>query len=218
MASYRSYLVDELSRDAVKEGFVIESLSSQDVIRRGILGYKTTVVYYYCDSSDSRSLELQNILGTMIRQLLEKIIISETLEQQIEKYFQPLARVATEKELCTLLLDATQNYSTVYVLIDGLDECKRKDLDKILPMLSQLLRSMRPLIKIALFSREESMIANALKNYPRVRVSSDKISLDLSTFIKEAVESKIESGQLCISEPQLKNEVIDALINGAQGM
>lgn len=218
MVSYRSYLVDELSKDAVRKGFIVEVPSSQDVIKKGIEGYETTIVYYYCDSSDPRSLKLENILGTMIRQLLETIVISEILERQIERYFRPQARVATEEELFTLLLDAAQNYSNIYILIDGLDECNKEDLSKVLPMISQLLQSTRPIFKIALFSREESTIANAVKNYPRVRVSSDKISLDLSTFIKETVESMVNCGQLCISEPLLKTEVINALIRGAQGM
>lgn len=202
----------------MKKGFVLEPLSNQDIIKRGIKGYETTVVYYYCDSSDSRSLKLQNILGTIIRQLLETIVISEALEQQIDKYFRPQTRVATEEELFTLLSDAAQNFSNMYLLIDGLDECDKEDIDKILSVLGQLLRSQRPLIKIALFSREEKTIANALKSYSRVRVSSDKISLDLSIFIQETVESKINCGRLCVSDPSLKKEVINALINGAQGM
>ena len=218
MVPYRSYLVDELSRDAVRKGFVLEPISSQDIIRRDIKGYETTIVYYYCDSSDSRSLTLQNILGTMIRQLLETIVISEKLEQQIERCFRPQARIATEEELFTLLFEAVQSYSSIYVLIDGLDECNKEDLNKILPMLGRLLQLTCPLIKIAIFSREENTIANALKEYPRIRISSDKISFDLSTFIKETVESKIICGQLCISEPLLKTEVINALMHGAQGM
>lgn len=216
--SYRSYLVDELSKAAVRKGSVIQILSSQDIIKRGIRSYETTVVYFFCDSSDPRSLKLQNILGTIIRQLLETIVISETLEKQIETYFRPETRVATEEELFTLLLDVLQSYTNIYILIDGLDECNKEDINRILPMLSQLLKSEIPLLKIALFSREQTTIANTLKGYPSVRVTSDKISLDISSFIKETVESKIGCGQLCISEPLLKTEVINALINGAQGM
>lgn len=197
---------------------MIEPLSSQDIIKRGISGHQTIVIFYFCDSSDPRSLKLGNILGTIIRQLLETIVISEVIEKQIESCFRPHGRVATEEELFTLLLDAVKSFSEIYILIDGLDECDKDDINKILPMLSQLLRSTRPLLKIALFSREENNIANAVKSFPRVRVSSDKISLDLSTFIKETVESKIVCGHLCISEPLLKVEVINALIDGAQGM
>ena len=212
----RSYLVDELSKDAVRKGFMIEPLSSQRVIKGVINAHERIVVYYYCDSSDPRSLKLENILGTIVRQLLETIVISEVVEKQIEGYFGPHARIATEEELFTLLLVVVKSFSKIYILIDGLDECNKDDINKILPMFSQLLRSTRPLLKIALFSREENNIANAFENYPRVRVSSDRISLDLSSFINETVESKIIYGQLCISEPSLKAEVIKALTNGAQ--
>lgn len=150
--------------------------------------------------------------------MLEIIVISEVLEQQIEKHFRPPARVATGEELFSLLLEVVKSFSNIYILIDGLDECNNEDINKILPMLNQLLRSTRPLLKVALFSREETNIAKALKDYPRVRVSSDKISLDLSIFIRETVETKINRGKLCISEPLLKMEVINTLTNGAQGM
>ena len=215
---YRSYLVDELSKDAVRKGFVIQTPSSQDIIKKNIRSFETSIVYYYCDSSDPRTLKLSSILGTIIRQLLEKVVISETLEKQIERYFRPGIRVATEEELFAILLEALQNYSNLYILIDGLDECGKEDLNKILSMLSQLLRSERALLKIAIFSREETLIANALKRYPRVRVSSKKISPDINSFIEETVKAKIRDRQLCVSEPLLEKRVINALTNGAQGM
>lgn len=216
---YRSYLVDELSKDATKNGSITNPLSSQDIMKGGVNSHEKIVVYYYCDSSDPRSLELENILGTMIRQLLGTLIISEVLEKRIESCFRPHGRVAIVEEIFTLLLDVIKSFSTIYILIDGLDECSKDGLNTILPMLGQLLlRSTPPLVKIVLFSREKSNIAEAVKNFPRVRVSSDKISLDLTAFIKETVESKILCGELCITEPLLKVEVINALISGAQGM
>lgn len=145
-------------------------------------------------------------------------MISETLEKQIETYFRPEIRAATEEELFKILLGALQNYSNVYILMDGLDECNKEDLNKIMSMLRQLLRSERPLLKIALFSREENSIANALEGYPRVRVSSDKISPDINSFIEETVKAAIRGRKMCVSEPLLEREVISALINGAQGM
>lgn len=197
---------------------MIEPFSSQDIIKRSVSDHEKIFVYYYCESFDPRSLKLENILETIIRQLLETIVISEVIEKQIEIYFQSSAKITVKEELFTFLLDVTKSFSKIYVLINGLDECDKDDINMILSMLSQLLRSTCPSFKIALFSREENNIVNAFKNHHRVHVFSDKISLDFSIFIKEAVESKMVCGQLCVSEPSLKVEIINALINGAQGM
>ena len=163
-------------------------------------------------------MEPRNILGTIIRQLLETVIILKPLEEKIDNCYRSSARTATETDLLTILFDALQYFTKVYILIDGLDECNKPDLKLFLQFLNRLLESDSPLLKIALFSRENNEIANAIgKRHPRIRVSTDRISLDISSFIKETVESKIACGDL-LASPPLKREITRTLVDGAHGM
>lgn len=215
----RSYLIEKLAKDALgKNDITTLTVSDEEVIGKSITGQETTLTYYYCDFSDQRSLEPQSLLGTILKQLLEMIVIPLALEQQLERCYRPHTRTATAQELFLALLEVLPLFSKVYVLIDGLDEYRKEDLTLILPMLEQLSRLACPTIKMVLFSREDNAIFHSFKAYPRIRISIDMISLDIKSFVEDAVQAKVASGELQVSDTSLQEDIIAALQDGADGM
>ncbi|KAI9769861.1 MAG: hypothetical protein M1839_003580 [Geoglossum umbratile] len=213
-----SSLVDTLSMGITGRDVTVQQFTSQDIINKDITNHETTISYYYCEFSDSKSLETQNILGTITRELLENIIIPDDLEQKINQLYRPGARTAAEDELVSILYAVLKYFSKVYICIDGLDECEKDDQTAILSVVNQLAQTDRAVVKIIITSREETLISTALRGFPRLRVSADKNSLDITAFIEETVESNIGSGALKIRDPSLKSDIISTLKAGADGM
>ncbi|KAI9861085.1 MAG: hypothetical protein M1813_005514 [Trichoglossum hirsutum] len=213
-----SSLIDTLSMDATGKDITIQSTTSQDIIESGITSQDTAIAYYYCDFSDLQSLEIRNILGTIIRELLENVAIPDDLEQRIEQLYRHGTRTAIDDELISVLCTVIKCFSEVYICIDGIDECGKDEQITILSMVDQLAQSHDAAVKIFITSREETTISASLRKFLRLRVSADKNSRDITTFVGEAVKSNIRSGTLTIRDPSLESDIISALTNGADGM
>ena len=178
------------------------------------------VIYHYCEFSDSQSLEPIIILGTLVRQLLETIAIPASLEKQIERCFSSRIRQATSEELFQLFEDATEPFSKIYILIDGIDECKNENIVITLSTFDRLLqrKTDKSIIKIIHFSRHNDVISGFLNPHSRLEISAEKTSHDIDIFIKETVRSKIASGELEASNDSLEKEIVTRLKDGAHGM
>ncbi|KAH0538694.1 hypothetical protein FGG08_004711 [Glutinoglossum americanum] len=213
-----SSLIDTLSMSITGKDVTVQRFTSQEIIDRDITSHEATINYYYCDFSDPKSLETQNILGTIIRQLLENIIIPDDLEQKIDRFYRLGTRTAADDELVSILYAVVKHFSKVYICIDGLDECEKDEQTTILSMISQLAQSNHTAVKVVITSREETLISTSLRGFPHLLVSADKNSPDITAFIEETVESNIGSGALTIRDPSLKSDIMSALIGGAGGM
>lgn len=191
-----------------------------DVVSGKTTRCQSVVIYHYCEFSDSQSLEPIIILGTLVRQLLETIVIPESLEKQIERCFSSRIRQATSEELFRLFEDAMVQFSNIYMLIDGIDECKNENIVLILSMFDRLLQRKKDtsIIKIIHFSRHNDVISEFLNHHSRLEISAERISHDINIFIKETVRSKISSGDLEVSNESLENEIVTRLNDGAHGM
>lgn len=209
-----------LAEKTLGKDITLPLASSQDIANGTITSHDLLIVYHYCEFSDPRTLQPTVILGTLIRQLLETVTIPEDLGQQIEQCYTPSTRQAMPEELFAVLKNALKRFSKAYVLIDGLDECKREDICLVLSMLEELLQSQPnpPPPKVLIFSRDLDMIPRIVTSYARLEVSINKMSFDINSYIEETVKSKISCGDLNISDVSLEKEVIATLKEGAHGM
>ncbi|KAH0551625.1 hypothetical protein GP486_007158 [Trichoglossum hirsutum] len=213
-----STLIDTLSIDITGKDVTIQRFNSRDIIDKDITSHEVAIDYYYCDFSDSKSLETRIILGTIIRQLLENIIIPVDLEQKIGQFYRLGTRTATDDELASILYAVVKLFSIVYICIDGLDECGKDEQATILSVVNQLARSDQTTVKILITSRQEPLISSSLRAFPHLQVSADKNSLDITSFVKDKVKSNIRLGSLTIRDSSLESDIISALIDGADGM
>lgn len=146
--------------------------------------------------------------------------IPEALGEQIERCFEPRAREATPEELLDIFKHASLRFSKIFILVDGLDECKTGDIVSLLQMFQLLLlpETGCPSLKTIVFSRHTDAISRFLTSHPHLEISVEKISLDINRFIEDIVRLKISSGDLGITDELLEKEVINTLKAGAHGM
>jgi hypothetical protein len=211
-------LIDKLAENLRWEDITIQHASSQHIISQNITSQETTIAYYYCDFSNPKSLESFNIIGGIIRQLLEQIVIPNDLEQQIDSFYRLGARTPTDDELISILPSVFKHFSKVFIFIDGLDECRKEEQATISSMAHKLSQSQFPVIKILITSREEAVISTSLIGLPRLRITAENVSTDIASFVEETIKYNIRSGTLVLQDPSLESDIISALINGAQGM
>ncbi|KAI9871159.1 MAG: hypothetical protein M1830_003253, partial [Pleopsidium flavum] len=213
-----SSLIDTLSIDNANKDITIQYLTSHDIISKDITTQELAIAYYYCDFSDPKSLDARNILGTIIRQLLNKIIIPLDLKQQLDQLYRPGIRAAANDELLAILVAVVKHFSKVYIFVDGLDECRKEERFSVLSMINQLTQSECTAVKILITSQEVADVSTSLKGHPRLQISVDKNSSDIASFIEETIKANIKSGALVVHDPSLELNIISALVDGAQGM
>ncbi|KAI9706911.1 MAG: hypothetical protein M1820_004690 [Bogoriella megaspora] len=218
MARYRSSIIDQLSKDFGKEDLTIQELTGEDIIKRNITSHDTAVVYFYCDFSDPRSLELRKIVGALIRQLLEEINMPDDLEQQLAEFCGRHPGVVADEALSAILFRATTYFSKLWLFIDGLDECRYEVQTAVLSILDDLSRSKRTVMKILVASRDEYAISNAMKKYTHLRIGEENNSSDINYFVENMVKTRIVSGILEIRDISLESEIVTSLTRQAHGM
>ncbi|KAJ4358816.1 hypothetical protein N0V95_002738 [Ascochyta clinopodiicola] len=156
---------------------------------------KEAKVAHMIESARSREIQLRN----------------QALQLQNEKLKRLLA--ATE-----YLVGILKDYSTVYLILDGLDELNPHNQSCILELSQQLLQRTEMVTKVFVTSRtEELQVKKALRSYRAFRLSDKLVSDDIALYIKDKIE-QLEAPHPLLSDDALKGNVIQALVNGAKGM
>lgn len=217
---FRSSTIHALAEDILGMDITVPITPIHDLVSGKTTRCESAIIYHYCEFSDSQSLEPTSILRTLIRQLLERIAIPETLEKQMQRCFSSRMRYATPEELFQIFEDAMARFSKIYVLVDGIDECKNEDIIVVLSTFGRLLQRKigTTIIKIIHFSRHNETISGFLNLHSHLEISTEKISHDINIFIEETVRSKISCGALEASDESLEKEVVTRLKDGAHGM
>lgn len=123
-----------------------------------------------------------------------------------------LPTTPTEEELGTLLKHISQRFKQVSLVVDGLDEVgasifvDRSELVKVLSALHEAPSN----IRIIIFSRAEADIKDQMTDFSCVSIAAR--SSDLQLYVAAKMQ------QLLIKDTSLKLEVLEALVNGADGM
>ncbi|KAH7363690.1 hypothetical protein BKA66DRAFT_552081 [Pyrenochaeta sp. MPI-SDFR-AT-0127] len=172
------------------------------------------VIYHYCEFTSMATLEPTNILGSLVRQLAELV---HTFPQSVRDAYHKFSRDPPNHEVLTNLLnEITETYfATVFIIIDGIDECL--NLESVL----QLCHSIRNLpqkashLKIMVSSRPEYGLRKAWSEQPAISIVPEDIKLSLEMHVRAEVNRMPKLSRL--SSPARTN-IIDTLVSRAHGM
>ena len=186
----------------------------------GEIDYEDSALsYFYCQYSDSKTLETFNVFGSVLQQLLSrKPTLPEEVASTIKQIYADGMSLPSREDLIELVRSVLSLYSRTYVVIDGLDECGKDAQEDILFIVKALASFNKAIVKVVVFSRENAHLSTVLKHYPCVHTSEAALTRDIISFVQATVESKLEAGELVIRNPALKEMIISELITKAQGM
>lgn len=185
---------------------------------------QTPVVYFYCDYSDQKTLDVSEILGNFIKQLINQLLsrmeIPDDIGLMVLTTYQHGTKHPDADELLKIIFLLLKHFDKVIFLLDGIDECGGNDRMELLAAIQSILNSSihTTTVKFFIASRPDVDLKRAFKPYIILPISVDDTTADIVPFINGIVREKVKSKELVVRDSSLVKEIIEALVNGAQGM
>jgi hypothetical protein len=159
------------------------------------------------------------ILGALARQLaIQNPRCLETLEKFHAIHYPETGSATgpsvTPEDMCLLIGSLSTFFDEVMVIIDALDECGN-DRSKVVELLASL-NAVDFNIKTLFTSRLETDIELHLGSYEKISIAAT--SSDLRLYVAAEIEGRSRRKLLRTRDPDLKKEIMDRLIDGAEGM
>ena len=176
------------------------------------------IIYYYCDYADQRSLQLDYILGSLLKQLYLNRQIPEIVESQLLQVFAAGSQSSPETALVNIFCSSVAILSDLYIIFDGLDECDKAVWRTMLKVFKQL-AAVRPTnVKVFMTCVEEGSVAHSLNGFTQIQLSPSVTFADIKAFVESSVRLKIEDGELKIRNRSLEQDIISELVSKANGL
>lgn len=196
---------------------ILSTLVVDEVLTRK-RSHSVGTAYFYVRHDDKNSQLPSNVLGSIVSQLARQD--SAALDDVVKLYtkhhrHESLTATPEEGDLVTLLYDISNNFTDVFIMIDGLDECGSvfdRDRKRLIEISSEMHRSEKCQIHTLIFSRDELDIRKCLTAAEFQTVSIAATSEDLRLYVNAWIPL------LNIQSDKLKAEVVDRLVEEAQGM
>ncbi|KAI5460877.1 ankyrin repeat-containing domain protein [Mariannaea sp. PMI_226] len=178
----------------------------------------TAVSYAFCDYKDSKTHLPENILAAIAVQLAQQ---KEEAFDILEECFNDLnsnnqlPKQPRVELLSKVIEDMAAMYDKVFIVVDGLDECG----DNV-ELMTQSLKSLAnksDTINIALFSRKDEDIREELEtDYDHIEIEAH--TEDLEAYTLDELDKRKPLKKLRVTNPELREEIIHTLVQGARGM
>jgi hypothetical protein len=191
-----------------------KTVLSANVVENLMLTAPAAVIsYFFCKYDEAESLKARTIIGSVARQLFScaKLEVIDCVDP-INTSFLDTDKVL--EYLRTLLPSNLQEY---FIIIDGLDECNKKEVKLLIEYLKELLAS-RHIFHIYCSSRPDVYRWVPALLRPKWNVSMSEASSEIAQYIESELEERLESGSLCLGDPTIILIIQDALVKGSQGM
>ncbi|KAH8748378.1 hypothetical protein BGZ57DRAFT_720244, partial [Hyaloscypha finlandica] len=177
------------------------------------------IAYFYCDYKDLKTHDPFIILGALVRQLaIQNPRCLGTLDKFYALHYRESRSTTgpsvTPEDLCSLIQSLSTFFDEVMVIIDALDECGT-DRSKVVELLASL-NTDGFNIKTLFTSRLETDIEFHLDSYEKISIAAT--SSDLRLYVASEIESRSRKKLLRTRDPDLKGEIMDRLVEGAEGM
>ncbi|KAF6818826.1 zinc finger protein [Colletotrichum plurivorum] len=149
------------------------------------LARKPTVLYFYCKSNDKERDNFISIARSLLIQLLDQS--PDLLDFFYEKY-----KVSTEAMLTTIpdiegLLDiAIKNCTSVYIILDGLDECPRDQRKTISQWFRSLVEDLPPaksdLVRCLFVSQDDGIARKDFADVTSLKIMQEDNLKDINQY------------------------------------
>jgi hypothetical protein len=177
------------------------------------------VSYYYCDYADKASLDPAFILGALVRGLLRNYNIPTEIGELIERHFLDGKRTPETSDVVQVFMQTVCWFQNVILVVDGIDELDKVDRETVLRCLKTLVSCPGLSVKVFITSREEQQTLNIISPLPevcfRVNVLESATPDNIESYVRDSVDSMLP---VVLGNKDLKEEVVQTLIKGANGM
>ncbi|KAI1079048.1 ankyrin [Whalleya microplaca] len=174
--------------------------------------------FFFCDYKNEKTQLPVNVLGALAYQIA---IQKESAYTILERYYHDLRpmnrlpRDLTVTGLEKVLIDMIKLFDQVFIVVDGIDECG-KHVDDVLEALSSISDRLDNL-SMAFLSRDEPNIRDSLEE----EFVCEEIAAhteDVTEYVTSEIEERMRTKRLRIKDLKLKGDILQGLVDGANGM
>ena len=175
------------------------------------------VASYYCDHKNTKTLEPAAILSSLAGQLARQ---NERCFALLQKCYKPSSdnigrhNLPRESELIKLISRMAPYFEDVMLIVDAVDECYRQN--QITALLSDLAARELSNIKILLLSRDVPDVRRHVDSFVQLSIAAQ--SSDLRLYVAAQIEERTKEGRLRLRTADFKAEIMERLVEGAEGM
>jgi hypothetical protein len=198
---------------------VLASNAIEALVRKAKANH-SAVTYHYCDHADKRTLDPRAIFGTLARHLLASIDLRPQILELVNEHYGDGDRIPETKAVLEILSKTIEPFGNVFLVLDGLDEVNENDRPVVYEGLQKLINTHRVPIKLLLMCRDNAaaaLLPVAGRSFG-VHVSESAIETDIQGFVRSSVATLLAQGELVIRAPELQEDIVTILIEGAKGM
>lgn len=178
------------------------------------------LAYYYFDFNDPSKQKVSHLLSSIIAQLLSQ---NKGLPQRCRQLFEKAnegRQIPLLKDLKDTLGCLLKEFNDVFIVVDALDECpeKNEEREELLSTVEELHSWSRRELHLLVTSRrlpDIEAVLDPILTTPAISIQNEQIDVDIQLHIKcelAAISKKRKWSD------DLKTEVEDALVKGANGM
>lgn len=174
----------------------------------------TGVAYIYCDYKAKEKQILENLLASLLHQLLlhrpsyhERLI-------KLYKFHSAKQDRPSINDYAQLLQATVQSYNRIFFVIDALDECSETDGTRK-ELLGEL-QKLKPAVNILVTSRDLPSIERLLQDAARIEIRpSDE---DIKNYVEDRISSSERISSYVKKSPDLRNRILRNVSEKANGM
>jgi hypothetical protein len=175
-------------------------------------------MYYRHDAPrDKRSAF--SMFALFIKQLIWKALqLPKAVRDFYREYIRD-ARVPSLEKYVSILLEVSQTFDQVFLVIDGLDECDEDERQSVIQSCQHLLTASHS-CRIFISSRREDDIEREFlrQNVPMIPIEARNTKADIEAFVHKEVRELITSNKLRLQNQDLMQRIISTLVDEADGM
>lgn len=186
-----------------------------DTVSQRALGERVGLAFVYYKNQNREAQKFKDIVSAIIKQLARK---KEVLPNSLIDFHRQYSRQdesPSQAKLQAQLVEISQSFDQVYIVIDALDECSDQDL--ILPLLTALQDASK--VKICVTSRREKNIRKSFAKLacPTLEIEAKKVDQDIAVFVDAEIDRRSEEYEGTI-DLALKAKIRTALVTKSNGM
>jgi hypothetical protein len=119
-----------------------------------------------------------------------------------------------------LFINIAKLYETLFIVIDGLDECPEEKRSPILDFIVEASSNPDTNIKVFVSSRRESDISAQFKylDTPAIELEAGKITPDIRSFVQYEASRLRRQSKLRVRDDALFAEIVQRLVEKSDGM
>ncbi|KAJ7579995.1 hypothetical protein C8J56DRAFT_274403 [Mycena floridula] len=176
------------------------------------------VISIYCDYNQQSDQTPTQLLGSILKQLVETRTHNSASDHlfSLHKTCRSQKRHPTIPELMDALRREIQSYSSVYIVVDALDECSNRTQDFLMSTKPDGgLHSLSDTVQILITSRNILSIAQALDG--QICLGIEAQDQDLEIYIKGRILEDDRLKRLIKGDTALETEITNEIITKAAG-